>query len=360
MSQSYLQSAIKQFAYYKQLGDQTFSQLSDEALFVQPNAESNSIAIIVQHLYGNMRSRWIDFLTSDGEKEWRDRDAEFEPMVRTRAAMLQQWEEGWKVLFTTLESLTDADLEKTIYIRNQGHTVVEAINRQLAHYPYHIGQIVYIGKLYASQWASLSIPRGNSAVYNAEKFKQPQHTAHFTDEYLQTGINKAQIVQAIQQSHQALWQTCEQLSAAQQQQQESGRWSALQHVHHIQKGLGAFVRYLQLDKQTITTTFGLADHASVSVEALLEQYHLKLGEGIQSTSRFNPDETTTLVLSEMKEQGASYLLALEQALHNWSESELDTYACPHPALGNLTVRELLYFTSFHATHHENGIKRLFA
>src|SRR3954466_298804 len=121
-----------------------------------------------------MLSRWTDFLTSDGEKEWRDRDGEFENDIRTKAELLSKWNEGWKCLLDTLNSLEEEDLEKTIYIRNQGHSVMEAINRQLAHYPYHVGQIVFIGKMAAKKWNSLSIPRGNSKQFNDDKFSKPK------------------------------------------------------------------------------------------------------------------------------------------------------------------------------------------
>lgn len=185
MNSPYLNSAIKQFEYYKMLGDKTIAQLNDEQLFWKINAESNSIAVIVKHLWGNMLSRWTNFLEEDGEKEWRNRDAEFEDDIATREELLQKWEEGWSCLFNTLSRLTDADLEKVVYIRNMGHTVLEAINRQLAHYPYHIGQIVYIGKMALDdRWNSLSIPRHQSQNYNQEKFAQPRERRHFTDEFL--------------------------------------------------------------------------------------------------------------------------------------------------------------------------------
>ncbi len=181
----YLDSVKKQFEYYKMLGEKTMAQLTEEQLFWQYNAESNSIATIVKHLCGNMLSRWTDFLTTDGEKEWRNRDAEFENDLRTREAVMQQWKNGWTCLQNTLNTLTTADLQKEVFIRNQGHSVMEAINRQLAHYPYHVGQIVFIGKMICKQnWESLSIPKGHSQSYNAEKFAQPKHKAHFTDEFL--------------------------------------------------------------------------------------------------------------------------------------------------------------------------------
>jgi hypothetical protein len=190
MKTNYLDSVIRQFEYYKLLGDKTFAQVPDEKLFWQYNDDSNSIATIVRHLWGNMLSRWTDFLTSDGEKDWRNRDAEFENDIRTKEEMLKKWEEGWKVCLDTLRSLSGNDLEKIVYIRNQGHTVMEAINRQLAHYPYHVGQIVFIGKMGAEHWNSLSIPKGNSKQFNAEKFAEPKHQAHFTDEFLDPAKKK--------------------------------------------------------------------------------------------------------------------------------------------------------------------------
>lgn len=175
MESNYLESAKTQFAYYKMIADKTFEQLSDEQLFWQYNGESNSIAMIVKHMHGNMLSRWTDFLNSDGEKAWRNRDAEFENEVQSRQQLLQQWEEGWNCLFEALDALTPEDLTKVVYIRNQGHTALEAINRQLAHYPYHIGQMVFVGKMLKDNvWTSLSIPKGGSEAFNAAKFAQPK------------------------------------------------------------------------------------------------------------------------------------------------------------------------------------------
>lgn len=185
MEGNYLTSIKKQFEYYKMLGDRSFAQLTDEQLFWQYNEASNSIAVIVKHLWGNMLSRWTDFLTSDGEKKWRKRDEEFENDIQGRADFLKKWEEGWNCLFNAVNPLTVADLDKEIYIRNQGHTVTEALNRQLAHYAYHVGQIVFLGKmLCGDQWQSLSIPKGKSKTFNAEKFAQEKHKQHFTDEFL--------------------------------------------------------------------------------------------------------------------------------------------------------------------------------
>jgi hypothetical protein len=181
----FLESVLKQFEYYKKLGDQTFAQLNEEQLFWQFNEESNSIAMIVKHLSGNMLSRWTDFLTSDGEKEWRNRDNEFLNDIKSKSELLAKWNEGWQCLFDAIKPLTAADLSKIIYIRNQGHTVTEAINRQLAHYPYHVGQLVFIGKMLCNDnWKSLSIPKGDSKTYNDEKFSQPKERKHFTEQYL--------------------------------------------------------------------------------------------------------------------------------------------------------------------------------
>lgn len=183
--EEYLTSIKKQFAYYKMLGDKTMSQLPDEKLFWQYNEASNSIAMVVKHLWGNMLSRWTDFMTADGEKEWRKRDAEFEADIKTKAELLEKWEAGWKCLFDAINPLVFKDLTHTIYIRNQGHTVTEAINRQLAHYAYHVGQIVFLGKMIqGDDWGSLSIPKGQSAAFNAKKFAQDKHKQHFTDEFL--------------------------------------------------------------------------------------------------------------------------------------------------------------------------------
>jgi hypothetical protein len=185
MADGYLDSVIKQFEYYKMLGEKAFQQIPDDKLFWQYNEDSNSIATIVKHLWGNMLSRWTDFLTTDGEKEWRNRDSEFENDLTSRQELLDKWNEGWNCLLKTLKSLTPEDLDKTIYIRNQGHTVMEAINRQLAHYPYHIGQIICIGKMACDNgWTSLSIPKGNSKAFNQGKFSKPKHQEHFTDEFI--------------------------------------------------------------------------------------------------------------------------------------------------------------------------------
>jgi len=156
---NFLECCIKQFEYYKTLGEKTFNQVPDEKLFWQYNEDSNSIATIVKHLSGNMLSRWTNLLTTDGEKQWRDRDSEFENDISTREEMIYRWAQGWNVFLSSLKSLNADDLFKTIYIRNQGYCVMEAINLQLAHYPYHIGQIVFIGKMCSESLTSLSIPK---------------------------------------------------------------------------------------------------------------------------------------------------------------------------------------------------------
>lgn len=185
MESTFIESVKKQFAYYKHLGDKTFEQLQEPDFFWQFNEESNSIAVIVKHLWGNMLSRWTDIFITDGEKEWRNRDGEFEADLKTTIEVLEKWEAGWNCLFKTLNNLSENDLNKIIYIRNEGHTVQEAINRQLAHYPYHVGQIVFIGKMILNEkWQSLSIPRNKSNQYNAEKFSAEKQRKHFTDDLL--------------------------------------------------------------------------------------------------------------------------------------------------------------------------------
>jgi hypothetical protein len=180
---SYLESVKKQFLYYKMLGEKAIEQLEPEQLFVAVNEDTNSIAVIVKHLSGNMLSRWTDFLTTDGEKETRNRDAEFENDLHTKEEVLAAWNAGWGCFFAALDSLQPEQLSEIIYIRNEGHTVIEAINRQLAHYPYHIGQIVFYAKqLKNSEWDSLSIPKNKSNSYNATKFAQEKTIKNFTEE----------------------------------------------------------------------------------------------------------------------------------------------------------------------------------
>lgn len=170
---NYLNNAIKIFGNYKSLADKAMAQVEDDQLFWQPNEESNSIATIVKHMWGNMLSRWTNFLEEDGEKEWRNRDSEFEMGWNTRLELISKWEEGWQVLFEALNSITDEDLERTVYIRAEPHTVLDAVNRQIAHYASHAGQIIYIAKMLKNDnWQSLSIPRNQSQAFNKQMFEK--------------------------------------------------------------------------------------------------------------------------------------------------------------------------------------------
>ncbi|HEX7844416.1 MAG TPA: DUF1572 family protein [Chitinophagaceae bacterium] len=170
IGKEFLATAIRRVKYYKELGDKTFEQLADPDFHVQPSSESNSIAVIIQHTVGNMLSRWTNFLTEDGEKEWRNRDDEFEVHTYSKQQLLDLWEKGWSCFLSALESLQEDDLLKMIHIRQEALTVVDAINRQLAHYPYHIGQIVYVGRMLKNDsWKNLSIPKGHSSQYNQSK-----------------------------------------------------------------------------------------------------------------------------------------------------------------------------------------------
>ncbi|MBT2621047.1 DUF1572 family protein [Chryseobacterium sp. ISL-6] len=160
---------IKRFEYYKSLGDKSFEQLSDEQMFWQYNVESNSIAVIAKHIAGNMISRWTNFLTEDGEKPGRKRDEEFVNTFKTKQEAIGFWEAGWKCLFDALNQINEENLYATIYIRGEGHLVIDAVFRQLAHYPYHIGQIVYIAKMMKNNdWNTLSIARNKSQEFNEE------------------------------------------------------------------------------------------------------------------------------------------------------------------------------------------------
>lgn len=187
---SYITSVQKQFQYYQQLGESAFEQLNEKELlstdYIKATSRyNNSIALIVKHISGNMLSRWTNFYSEDGEKEWRHRETEFQDDIHSKHEMLAKWEQGWKCLFNIIDNLQVEDLDKTVYIRNIGHQVPEAINRQMMHYAYHIGQIVLIAKIYkGDQWRSLSIPLGESQNYNKEKFSQEKSIGHFTDSIL--------------------------------------------------------------------------------------------------------------------------------------------------------------------------------
>jgi len=165
----FLKDTIKRLRYYKDLGDKTFEQLEEKDFFFQASAESNSIAVIVQHLHGNMMSRFTNFLTEDGEKNWRKRDAEFEAVNTGKEAVINLWNEGWLCVLNTINNLQPQDLLKTIYIRTEPLFVYDAILRQLAHYPHHVGQIVFIGKLIKDKnWQTLSIAKGESNQFNEQ------------------------------------------------------------------------------------------------------------------------------------------------------------------------------------------------
>jgi hypothetical protein len=164
-----MKDSIGVFQYYKKLAERGIAQCPDESLFTILDPQSNSIAIIVKHMAGNMRSRWTDFLTSDGEKPDRNRDTEFEEPPTTRAELMERWERGWKFLFDALEPLSDADLTRTIVIRSEPHSVMQAINRQVAHYSYHVGQIVFLARHFAGdKWQTLTIPKKKSAEFNRQ------------------------------------------------------------------------------------------------------------------------------------------------------------------------------------------------
>ncbi len=170
---NYLQSCIGMFKQYKQLAEKAIYQINDDEIHYKPEPESNSVYTVVKHMSGNMRSRWTDFLTSDGEKEWRNRDVEFEDDARiTKAEMLEAWDAGWNCVFHALEPLSEADLKKIVHIRHEPHSVMEAINRQVSHYAYHVGQIVFICKMIRSvSWNTLSIAKGKSQEYNDKMIK---------------------------------------------------------------------------------------------------------------------------------------------------------------------------------------------
>ena len=169
---SYIKDSIDLFRYYKNLAERAMAQCPDAALFATLDAESNSISVIVKHMSGNMRSRWSDFLTTDGEKPDRNRDTEFEEPPKTRADLLELWERGWKYVFDALQPLTEADITRTVTIRNEPHSVMQAINRQVAHYAHHIGQILFLAKhltfTSTGKWQSLSVPRGQSKQFTAD------------------------------------------------------------------------------------------------------------------------------------------------------------------------------------------------
>ena len=167
LTTSYLEDSLALLRFYKSLAERAMEQVADEQLVGTLDEEGNSIALIVKHMAGNMRSRWTDFLTTDGEKADRNRDGEFVDAPATRVALLEMWEEGWACVFAALEPLSDADLSRTVSIRGEPHSVMQAIHRQVAHYAHHVGQIVFLAKHFShDRWKSLSIPRNRSAEFN--------------------------------------------------------------------------------------------------------------------------------------------------------------------------------------------------
>ena len=178
------QNAIKQFEFYKVLSERSFDQVDDEGFFWQYNPESNSIAITAKHMAGNMLSRWTDFLTSDGEKSWRNRDMEFELEKESRQKIMELWGKGWECLFQAMDQISTENFENEIFIRNIPHSITEAVNRQIAHMAYHTGQIAYVGRMIqGAQWQSLSIPKGKSGEFNQKSFAKDKRQEHFTDEW---------------------------------------------------------------------------------------------------------------------------------------------------------------------------------
>ncbi|HET6889717.1 MAG TPA: DUF1572 family protein [Pyrinomonadaceae bacterium] len=188
VAKHYLEDAIASYRAYKKLADKALAQLTADEFFVTLDQESNSVAVIMKHIAGNMFSRWTDFLTTDGEKPDRNRDMEFviEPQT-TKADVMDYWERGWQRTLETLESLKPEDLMRTVTIRGEAHTVVQALNRQLAHYPYHIGQIVFLAKHFrSSEWRSLSIPKNKSAEFNKYLEKKEAAAAASTEHRFDT------------------------------------------------------------------------------------------------------------------------------------------------------------------------------
>jgi uncharacterized damage-inducible protein DinB len=190
--ENYLSDAIQSFRNYKKLAERALEQVSDEEFFKQIDEESNSLAIIVKHIAGNLKSRWTHFLTSDGEKDFRDRDSEFIAEGDTRESLMAFWEEGWEIIFNELGALKAEDFSKTITIRQQSHTICEAINRQLTHYAYHIGQVTFLAKHFRStDWKNLSVPKNKSSQFNSfmaenkdDKRKQVELAREFAEKKL--------------------------------------------------------------------------------------------------------------------------------------------------------------------------------
>ena len=183
ISANYIDNTRSLLKYYKSLGDKALSQVDEKHIHTSLNKNCNSIAVIVKHIAGNMLSRWTDYLESDGEKTWRDRDGEFEDTIKSKEELMEIWEKGWAVLFLAVDPLKADDMARIAYIRNEGHTVLETLNRQLGHYAYHVGQLVFLAKqLKEGEWNTLSIAKGQSKTFNQDKFGKEKGRRHFLDE----------------------------------------------------------------------------------------------------------------------------------------------------------------------------------
>ena len=187
--ENYQTDAVQSFRNYKKMAERAVEQVSEDEFFAMLDTESNSIALIVKHIAGNLRSRWTDFLTTDGEKDFRNRDTEFELIGDTRESLMQSWESGWQTLFENIEPLTVEDFSRTVTIRGQRHTMIEAINRQMTHYAYHIGQIVLLAKHFKSaDWKTLSVPKNKSAEFN-QFLAEKQAAGQTSDNRLDTVLS---------------------------------------------------------------------------------------------------------------------------------------------------------------------------
>ena len=185
-TEHFIETTKTQFEYYKSLGEKAMEQLSEGGINKRLSLEGNSISMIVNHLQSNMRSRWTDFLTTDGEKPWRNRDAEFDYVEWSKEELNGQWQLGWKCLFDAIAQINASNFDQLIYIRSKGHTITEALLRQLSHYAYHVGQIVFIAKqLRQEKWSSLSIPKGQSEAYNRASQAKGRRREHFTEDWIE-------------------------------------------------------------------------------------------------------------------------------------------------------------------------------
>jgi hypothetical protein len=354
MKINYIESVCKQLEYYKMLGEKTIEQLPADKLFWHYNHESNSIAIIVHHLCGNMLSRWTDFFTTDGEKAWRDRDLEFEDILKTKAELLHKWKEGWECLFNAIRPLGEEDLGKVIYIRNQGHTVLEAINRQLAHYSYHVGQIVFIGKMVAAkEWTSLSIPKGKSKTYNQDTFSKEKNREHFTDSFLRDDI-----ITKLKHAHHDFWQFAGALPNEQANALIPAKWSVAQQVEHINKVLFQVNKFLSMPKEKLAEKFGLSTRKSFSKEELIATYQQTLAQGGKAPAIVVPDSRTNFKVQELTKEGNALLIEFDRQVEHWNLSDMDKYNFPHPLLGAINLREMLYLLEIHTQRHHQSCMQM--